>query len=287
MLWFPLAILATIAIAFSATLNKYLLKGEKVDPIAYGGLIQMLVGGYCVLILAFTGFQVTINQTSLLLTLLVGFLYALASATYYTAMKHMEVSRLVIILSLEALFTQVTGFLFLQEPFTEKKILAALLVVFSVVFVSFSAKTLSLTFTRYDLLAIINGAIYSVTALIDSFLVNNYYSPLTYQAVNFLLPAGFMLLIFRKNAQQIPHLFNWRRKTPLLLTAAFLLFLTYVATLNSYHLGGEISRVVPIMGTQTILVVILEFFILKDRGSLGRKILASLLAIAGVYLLKN
>ncbi len=285
MLWFSLAILATIAIAFFAILSKYLLKGEKVDPIAYGGLIQAIVGGYCLLILVFTGFHVVINPTSLLLTLLVGFLYALASATYYTAMKHMEVSRLVIILSLEGLFTQVTAFLFLKEPFTEKKIIAATLVVFSVLLVSFSSKTLSLAFSRYDLLAVANGAIFSITSLIDSFLVNNYYSPLTYQAVNFLLPAGLMLIIFRKNAKNIPHLFNWRKKTPLLLATAFLLFLTYVATLNAYNLGGEVSRVVPIMGTQTIIVVILEFFILKERQNLGRKVLSSLLAVAGVYLL--
>ncbi len=223
----------------------------------------------------------------MLLTLLAGFAYAFASATYYTAMKHMEVSRLVIILSLEALFTQLTGFIFLQEPFTEKKILAAFLIVFSVLVVSFSLKTLRVAFSRYDLLVVLNGAVYSLTAMLDSFLINNYYSPLSYQAVNFLLPAFLMLIIFRKNAKNIPHLFNWRKKGPLLLLTAFFLFLTYVATFNAYHLGGEVSRVVPIIGTQTLIVIILEFFILKDRQNIGRKILASLFAVIGVFLMQK
>lgn len=287
MLWFPLTLLATLAISLFVVASKYLLRGEKVDPIALGALLQLIVSVCAFASLPFFGTGFTVNPSSLLLTILVCLLYVISSTTYYTALKHMEASRLVIIISLDALFTQITAYFLLQEPLSFRKIAAAAIIVSAVVLVTFSTKTLSITFTRYDLLAVVNALVYSVAALLDSYLVNHYYAPTTYQAVNFGLTAVLVLLIFPKSRRALPHLFHWQKKLPLLLLTSFLLFLTYVGTLNAYRLGGEVSRVTPILATQTLVVIGLEFFLLKDRQNWPRKIIASLLAITGVTLLKG
>lgn len=286
MLWFPLALFSTLAISLFVLSSKHLLKGQKVDPIAYGGLIQLLVGVMGLLLLLFTGVQARFTPAGLLLTLTVALLYVLSSTTYYTALKHLEASRLTIIISLEALFTQATAFLFLGEALTVRKLLAASLIVLAVFVISFSLQTFQLTFTRYDLVAVANAAAYSLAALLDSYLVRHYYSPLTYQALGFLLPASLIFLIFPASRRALPHLFNWKRQWPLLLLTSSFLFLSFLALLFAYQQGGEVSRVTPLLTTQTLLVVIFGAIFLQERGNFFRKILAGLLAIAGVYLLK-
>lgn len=287
MLWFPLALFATLAISAFVISSRQLLKGGRVDPISFGAVVQLSVSGFALMLLPFFSFRLLITTENILLTITVCFLYVLGSATYYTALKHMDASRLVIIVSLDALFTQLTANLFLHEPYSLSKIFGAVVIILSVVAVTLSTKTLSLTFTRYDLLAVINALVYSVTALIDSYLVNRFYSPLSYQAVNFGFTAVLVLLFFPKSRRALPSLFNWRKMWLVILGTASLLFLTYQGTLNAYSLGGEVSRVTPILATQTLMVVLLEFFILKDRQSVSRKVLASILAIAGIYLMRN
>lgn len=287
MLWFFLALIATVAIAFFAIASKYLLKGEKVDAVGYGAVIELLVGGYALFSIFFIGSRFVITPTSLLLTIGVCFLYVGTSAAYYTALKHLEASRLVIIISLEALFTQLTANIILHEPYSVNKVAGAFVIFLAVGLVTFSTKTLGVVITRYDLLALANAGMYSVTALIDSYLVNHYYSPLSYQVINFGFTAILVMLVFPTSRRAIPKMFNWRRKWPLLALTSFLLFLTYFATLNAYNLGGEVSRITPILSTQTLAVVVLEFFILKDRQNLGRKVLASLFAVIGVFLMQK
>lgn len=287
MLWFFLALLATVTIAFFAVASKYLLKGEKVDAVGYGAVIQLMVGGYALAALLVFGSRFVINQTSLLLTIGVCLLYVGTSAAYYTALKHLEASRMVIIISLEALFTQLTANIILHEPYSVNKVAGAVIIFLAVGLVTFSTKTIGLVITRYDLLALANAGMYSLTALIDSYLVNHYYSPLSYQVINFGLTGILVMLIFPSSRRAIPKMFKWRKKWPLLALTAFLLFLTYFATLNAYNLGGEVSRITPILSAQTLAVVVLEFFILKDRQNLGRKVLASLFAITGVFLMQK
>jgi len=56
-------------------------------------------------------------------------------------------------------------------------------------------------------------------------------------------------------------------------------------TYNAYRLDAEVGKVDTINNTQVFLIILFEFFILRHRTSLKRKIFTALLAYAGVILL--
>lgn len=127
MLWFPLALLAVLGLAAYVLLSKYLLRGEKVDPIAYGAGIQLTVATFTLPLAIFSRPTITFNQKTLLLTLLMILLYALASAAYRLGG---EVGRIIPILDAQTLPVVIFGALFLGERQNlARKILASLLAV--------------------------------------------------------------------------------------------------------------------------------------------------------------
>lgn len=287
MLWFPLALLATLGMAAYVILSKQMLTTAKTAAVGYAALIQTLVGLFSLALLPFFGVQATLNRESIFLTLLVGLLYTFTSGAYYLAMKHLEASRLTILVSLDAVIIQLAAFFLLGEPLTLGKILAVLLIFLAIILITLSPETFRLALNRYDLLALANATVYSLNTLIDKYLLTHYYSPLTYQVPNYLLPGLFLFLLFPRGRQTARLFFQPRKRRVTLLLAATTLFFTFLAVFSAYQQGGEASRILPILGTQTLLVVILGAIFLKERGNLARKLLASLLAIAGIFLMKT
>lgn len=59
----------------------------------------------------------------------------------------------------------------------------------------------------------------------------------------------------------------------------------YLFNLKALVVGGEVTKVIPIVQTSTIITIILGIFFLKERDHIVKKIVAGLIAIIGVFLL--
>lgn len=62
-------------------------------------------------------------------------------------------------------------------------------------------------------------------------------------------------------------------------------FIYNLATYFAYIHGGEVGKVDAINNTQIFLIILVEFFILKQKQGIFRKLLAACLAFAGVLIL--
>lgn len=288
-MWFPLTLFAVACNAAYALFSKRLLQGKAVDPWAYGTVMQLVVAALTIPPLLVVGLDFHLDRTGLILTILMAVLYAVTSPTYYYAMKHLEVSRLMIILGLSAIFSQFTAAFFLGEPLTGQKLLGASVIVAAVALATLPKDRdhLKSSFSVWDLVAVLNALLWSHVSLLDNYLVKHYYSPLTYQLVNFSLPVFLILLIRPSLAKACVHLFDWRKKWPIVVVTASTMFFSLLAVYNAYNLGGEVSRMNPLLETQTILVVIFGFVVLKERENFFGKFLASLLVVLGVFLMKS
>ncbi|OQY65521.1 hypothetical protein B6D29_03760 [Microgenomates bacterium UTCPR1] len=66
---------------------------------------------------------------------------------------------------------------------------------------------------------------------------------------------------------------------------SFLNVSAYLFNLKALVVGGEVTKVIPIVQTSTIITIILGIIFLKEREHIVKKIVAGLIAIIGVFLL--
>lgn len=62
-------------------------------------------------------------------------------------------------------------------------------------------------------------------------------------------------------------------------------FLFNYFTFRAYILGGEVGRVDAINNSQIFLIILFEFFILRQKTSLRRKLITAAIAFTGVMIL--
>ena len=289
--WFLLTLIATICLSLFNILSKYLLNDKKTDPIAFGVFLQLGVAVLTIPFVLVYGWKLDLNLKSLSLSLVVSILYAVASIAYYTALAHLEVSRMLIVVSLDSILSQITGNILLGEPITLYKSIAGILI-FSAVFIVLvtpghfpSNLTKSSRVTKYYLLVLLNVVIYSLTIIIDKILVGSYYNPLSYQFVNFLVPALLIILLFPKSRRLLPDFLKPGNNRFLTIVAIVVLFLTYFSIFSAYKIGGEVGRVTPILGSQVVIVVVFGALFLGERKDFLRKLLAGSMVVLGLYLM--
>ncbi len=62
-------------------------------------------------------------------------------------------------------------------------------------------------------------------------------------------------------------------------------FLYNLATFFAYTYGGEVGRVDAINNSQVFLIILVEFFIFKQKDGLMRKLITAAVALTGVFIL--
>lgn len=291
--WFVLTLVATICLSLFNIFSKHLLSDKKTDPVAFGAFLQLGVAIITIPFVLAYGWRWDLSLESLTLTAAVALLYTIASAAYYTALAHLEISLVLIVISLDSVFSQITGNIFLGEPITLNKAIAGVLIFSAVVLAVLTPKDHSgkdninkpSKINKYYLLVLLNVVIYSLTIIIDKILVGSYFNPLSYQFVNFALPGIMILLLFPKSRRTIPDLLKRNNKWPLTFLTVVMLFLTYFSVFSAYKIGGEVGRVTPILGSQVVIVVIIGALYLGERKNFLRKLIAGSLVVIGLFLM--
>lgn len=110
----------------------------------------------------------------------------------------------------------------------------------------------------------------------------NFFNPETYNILGWTLP--FIIIYFPSiNIQEVKNefkKFSWK-----IVLLAFFNFVGYYLTLKAYVLA-EATKIIPIIQLSTLITVIAGVFLLKERSNLYKKILAGIIAVAGVFLLR-
>lgn len=281
--WFTLSLIANLSLAADYLLKKPVLNKKEVDPVAFAIYFQLLVALIALPLAIYLGVRIENFGAILPLILLMAFFYALCNIALYWGMKLTEVSRVSIIMTTIPLWVFLGGVILLKESLGLNKILGFLAITFGLLLLSWQRGALRLD--RGSSYALLASLFASGAFLIDKQIIDNFSSPFLYQIFAFGLPGILVGVLQPRSIPKIRALFS-RKVQALTFLATLSLITVSFATLSAYRLGGEVSRVIPIVRASTIVVVIFSYLFLGERKDLSKKLVAAVLVVLGVALLR-
>lgn len=281
--WFILTLSSVIVLAVAEIAQKIAVtRKDNISAEANNTIVWFIQG-----LLSISYYLVFVRADLPLLTvatfiklLIVSSIYFWAGTLFYTSYKTGSASINSILLSSSVIVTTILGIIFFNESTSLTKIIGSLIVVLSIIYLNYNHK---LKLTKGNYFALSGAVLYGVGYTIDkSFSISM--APHLYQ----ILFSFFIMLsgLLYRGRIIIKDISKIGRDTLLSATiAAFSFFLWNKLNFVSYSIGGEVGRIDSINNSVIFIIIILEFFILKDKSNITKKIIAALIAFIGVTLL--
>lgn len=280
--WQGFILISVTLYSISVVLQKKILRDEESNPVAFSMFFQILTGMVIFVIGLLTSEMGLPNNLSSLLgnLILMIILYGLSNVLIFKSLKETEASKFTIIFSTRTFFTVLASSIFLGEMLSGRQFLGTLLIFASVVIVTL--KSMKITFTKGDFMALIAAMGFGFEVTNDRFLIQNFivYSYLT---INFILPGLFTAMVYPKDAMEIKKLL---RIEPL--KRIGILSVIYAFSAITFFMGLKISsnssQVASVNMISVIVTVFLSIIFLHERDNLAKKILAAFICFGGLLL---
>lgn len=280
--WQGFILISVTLYSISVVLQKKILRDEESNPVAFSIFFQILTGMVIGAIgLLTTEMGLPSNLTALLGNMLLMIvLYGLSNVLIFKSLKETEASKFTIIFSTRTFFTVLASSIFLGEMLNGKQLLGTLLIFISVAVVTL--KSMKITFTKGDLMALIAAMAFGFAITNDRFLIQNFilYS---YLSISFITPGVFTAMVYPKDAMEIKKLL---RIEPL--KRIGVLSVIYAFSAITFFMGLKMSsnssQVASVNMTSVIVTVFLSIIFLKEREGLAKKILGAFICFLGLLL---
>jgi len=280
--WQILLTISVITYSVSVLLQRILLKNDKSDPIAYSIVFQLLTGILIGIYAVFMGFN-TPNLVPLIPNLiLMTILYGAGNVFIFSALKIIDASEFTIVFASRALWTIIGAIIFLKESFSSQQALGTILIILSVVLVSW--KKQRFTFSKGFVFSILAAASFGLAFTNDAFIVNNFNVP-SYLTIAFIVPSLAVWAIYPKSTVKMKPLFERQTLSKLGLLGIFYA-ISAITIFLAYQVGKNASQIAPLNQTATIITVVLSVIFLRERSDLLRKLLGAIVSFVGVVLIK-
>lgn len=278
-----LALAAAILFAIYGLLSR-VLSVKSDDPLAF----SVIYGFFSAIISIFVfgmgtaGFA-GVTAFVVLITFLSTIAYGVFEATQFFARKYVEASRSTVIFQIAPVVTFFASIILLREGISLVKLLAAgLIVVGNIIALYRHGGRVS----KSGLILTISAAVALGLAYVADKVASPNYPLGLYMAITYFLPALYVLIIFlalRQNriSRLKNEITNGTWKLPFLSAVSVAGYYMLLKTLGV----AQASVAVPIIFSQTILVVLGGIFILKERSNIFEKVIGALLVFVGVVLL--
>lgn len=211
--------------------------------------------------------------------IIAAFAYGMFERLRFYATKNLDASIYSIIGNISVVMAFIISLFLYKEVLTVSKFIGFIFILTSLLLVIEVKK--SKISTKGLLLGIITSILIGIGWSLDK-KGANYFNPETYNILGWTLP--FIVIYFPgidlKEVKREFKKFSWK-----IVLLAFFNFVGYYLTLKAYVLA-EATKIIPIIQLSTLITVITGVFLLKERSNLGRKILAGIIAVAGVFLLR-
>ena len=281
MTWFWWALVYVGLVSGFYYLSKKLLNQKEVDPRIFGGLMNLGVGIIAFPVAWWQGFVFEWSWSSVGMLMLLGLVITVAASLYYEGLKRVDLSESNVLESSSAIWVMFLGFLIFGEDLSRYKILAVLMVMASVWLISGMGRKLRLG--KYELMILVSAIFYAIGSILDKYFVG-ISTPVSYLCIGFLTVGVFLTVV---------NLPRWREKRAMFSfgfvkkLAVICLFISvgYGALLYAYKMG-EVSRVGTVIQTQVGVVGLMGIIFLKERKNLGRKLVALVMMLTGLYLIR-
>lgn len=280
--WILPAIIAVVLASFSRVIQKWIFVGSQISSEVSSTIYQIFTGIIILVVatingLNFTGFSNVIGNLVLTAVLYAGMNYFL-----FKSFKQSEASIVTILFSTNAGWMLLGSAFFLGESITIPKLIGIALIIGVTALISTESGKVKID---KKLVYPLEAAFLLGLAFVNDAYILNSVELLTYLAIAFLLP-GFTLLLSLVPGKKYKEIANLTKSD---LMKNVLLSVLYAAStilvFYSYKIGADASVVGPLQQLSVFGTVILSYILLKERKNLGKKAIATILAIAGGIIL--
>lgn len=284
MSWFVLSIFSIVALAAAELSQQHLFSSQKTIGERTSTTLTFLVEVGCAfLFLIGSGNLInTFNVFSWSIfpfVFSVSLLASIGMVFYLRSFQVKSISLSAIFVSLSVIVSTTLGIVFFHESTSPVKFLGIILILLGVI--SLNIKNITLEKNHY--FGLLAGIFFGTAYTIDKLVLQSIH-PSVYMFWSFLI---LILITFFIDPWRVLRELK-SAKLPDLKFVAYsgvAYFIYNLATYFAYIHGGEVGKVDAINNTQIFLIILVEFFILKQKQGIFRKLLAACLAFAGVLIL--
>lgn len=270
-----------VCISFGSILQKLLLKDEDSDPVAYSIVFQFLVAILIGVYTFFVGFHMPNLSIFWPNIILMTVLYAIGNVFCFKSVQLIEASEFTVLYTTRSLWSIFVAALFLGEHFLPIQFIGTFLIFFSVILVNFKEK--KFVFNKGLLFAILGAAAIGIAFINDAYIVRNADIG-SYETIAFFLPAFLLLLLYPKSVKHVKKFFHFSTFLKML-TFSFLYAIGAFTLYGAYRVSYSASMLSAISQLITIVTVLLAIIFLKETSEMLKKIVAAIIAFAGVVLI--
>jgi uncharacterized membrane protein len=170
------------------------------------------------------------------------------------------------------------AFISLQESFSIKKIIGALIIIIGITIAQW--KRQKLEFNKGTIFALLAALFYSLAEIVCFYILRDF-DATSFSVYSALLPVLTLLILFPKSIKKLSFYFKPSRALNISIVSINDTLAT-IFLFVAYQLGRNASQIGPLMATQTIVSVILAIIFLRERDNILNKIIGACLVVAGV-----
>lgn len=284
MSWFTFSLLSVFALATAELVQQRLLNIKNPftprTSAVLTFLFQSLVTIPLILISPLRNDLFIIFQPTIITTVLFSAcIGSIGMVFYLKSFQVKNISLSSIFVSSSVVISTFLGIIFLNETTYPIKFLGIFLVLLAIVSLNYKNVILEKNHF-YGLLA---GLIFGITYTVDKSIVVQI-NPIIYIFWAFFLVSVFGFLF--KPTEVISSIKGKRISDfKLIFISGVGYFLYNFLTFTAYVFGGEVGRIDAINNSQVFLIILFEYFILKHKSSIIRKLVTAMIAFIGVLIL--
>ncbi|MFA6519053.1 MAG: EamA family transporter [Candidatus Shapirobacteria bacterium] len=282
-LWLILALGSVVVLTVSEIAQKFAISSkDNISAEANNFVVWNIQGSLALIfLLLFVNPTFPVISITLILKLLVlAIIYFWGGTLFYTSYKGSSAGLSAILGTISTLVSTTIGISLFHESINPLKFLGIILVLLAIFIVKYSKE---MKFDKYNLYALAGGLIFGVAFSLDKYFVLSL-DPHLYQII-FCFSIGYIGLLFRgkKIITDIPKISFSSFKA--MIVSGIFSFGFNKFTFLAYKNGGEVGRIDAINNLSLLFIVLLEYFILKNKTDLPKKMIAAIVAFSGLFIL--
>ncbi len=282
--WQILLSFSVLSYAGATLAQRLLLKDAETDPVAVAIFEPILTSFLVCLFIFWKGFSFNGFGAILPNIALMTAIYAAGSVFYFKAVKLIEASEFTIVFTARSLFTIAGATLILGEKFNLLQMVGALLIIVSIVVISFEKKRAALKFRKGELYAISAAILFGLGFVNDAYILQRFDATL-YLVLTMIFPALGVWVFNPKAAVKAKVFLNMRVLPKLVLLSSFFA-VSGVSYFLAYQDGHNAAQLSALDQTATIIAVVLAIIFLRERDNLWKKVIGAIISFIGVLLLR-
>ena len=246
-------------------------------------LLEIFTALFALLLSPLFTFKFSLNPKILLTLGAVTIIYAATDRLNIEARYGLAPSTFSMLKQLSTVFLVIFGFVFLKEKIVLTKIIGITLILLANIFLSTNNKG-KLELNKYFIMCLISNFLFAIAMFINVNISDNFNIGL-YTVITVLIPALIIKIVSKLSIKDLKQEFKLYDKKEFMIVS-FSWAMMLISSVKAYEYGN-ISIVAPLLTLSMITNSIYEYFIDKDKKSLKRKLIISLLIVLGIILIKK